>query len=59
MHDLARFIKIFEIKISGMEKMIEIKKDAIANIRKVQEMIKQGKCQVEKRYQNLGAEEII
>jgi hypothetical protein len=27
-----------------MEKMIEIKKEAIANIRKVQEMIKQGKC---------------
>jgi hypothetical protein len=33
-----------EMKISDMEKMIEIKKEAIANIRKVQEMIKQGKC---------------
>jgi hypothetical protein len=31
------------MKISDMEKMIEIKKEVIANIRKVQEMIKQGK----------------
>ena len=52
-------IKFLEMKISDMEKMIEIKKEAIANIRKIQEMIKQGKCQIEKRYQNLGAEEII
>ena len=37
-------IKFLEMKISDMEKMIEIKKEAIANIRKVQEMIKQGKC---------------
>ncbi len=37
-------IKWMEMKISDMEKMIEIKKEAIANIRKVQEMIKQGKC---------------
>jgi len=36
-------IKFLEMKISDMEKMIEIKKEAIANIRKVQEMIKQGK----------------
>ena len=41
---LEKIIKIFEMKISGMQKMIEIKKEAIANIRKVQEMIKQGKC---------------
>ena len=32
------------MKISDMEKMIEIKKEAIANIQKIQEMIKQGKC---------------
>ncbi len=37
-------IKWMEMKISDMEKMIEIKKEAIADIRKVQEMIKQGKC---------------
>ena len=36
-------IKFLEMKINDMEKMIEIKKEAIANIRKVQEMIKQGK----------------
>jgi hypothetical protein len=35
-------IKILEMKISNMEKMIEIKKEAVANIRKGQEMIKQG-----------------
>jgi hypothetical protein len=33
-------IKFLEMKISDMEKMIEMKKEAIANIRKVQEMIK-------------------
>ncbi len=33
-------IKFLEMKISDMEKMIEMKKGAIANIRKVQEMIK-------------------
>ena len=37
-------IKWMEMKINDMEKMIEIKKEAIADIRKVQEMIKQGKC---------------
>jgi hypothetical protein len=37
-------IKFLEMKISDMEKMIEIKKEAIANIQKIQEMIKQGKC---------------
>jgi len=36
-------IKFLEMKISDMEKMIEIKKEVIANIRKVPEMIKQGK----------------
>jgi len=35
-------IKVLEIKISNMETMIEVKKEAIANIRKGQEMIKQG-----------------
>jgi hypothetical protein len=33
-------IKFLEMKISDMEKMIEMKKGAIDNIRKVQEMIK-------------------
>ena len=33
-------IKVLEMKICDMEKMIEIKKEAIANIRKAQEMIK-------------------
>ena len=37
-------IKWLEMKISDMEKMIEIKKEAIVNIRRVQDMIKQGKC---------------
>ena len=41
---MGKGIKFLEMKISDMEKMIEIKKEAIANIRKVQEMIKQGKC---------------
>jgi len=31
------------MKISDMEKMIELKKKAIDNIKHVQEMIKQGK----------------
>jgi hypothetical protein len=33
-------IQMTEMKISDMEKMIEFKKKAIADIRKVQEMIK-------------------
>lgn len=37
---MNKFIKMFEMKISGMEKMIEIKKEAIADIKKVQEMLK-------------------
>jgi intracellular sulfur oxidation DsrE/DsrF family protein len=41
---MGKGIKFLEMKINDMEKMIEIKKDAIANIRKVQEMIQQGKC---------------
>ena len=41
---MEKIIKILEMKISGMEKMIEIKREAIADVRKVQEMIKEGKC---------------
>ncbi len=41
---MEKTIKILEMKISGMEKMIEIKREAIADVRKVQEMIKEGKC---------------
>ena len=37
---MNKFIKIFEMKVSGMEKMIEIKREAIADIKKVQEMLK-------------------
>jgi hypothetical protein len=37
-------IRWMEVKIHDMEKMIEMKKEAIANVRKVQEMIKEGKC---------------
>jgi len=37
-------IKLMEIKISDLEKMIEMKTEAIANVRKVQEMIQHGKC---------------
>jgi hypothetical protein len=36
-------IQWMETKINDMEKMIELKKKAIVNIRVVQEMIKQGK----------------
>jgi len=38
---MDKFIKILEMKISGMEKMIEIKREAIADIKKAQEMLKQ------------------
>ena len=34
-------IKFLEMKISDMEKMSEIKKEVITNIRKVKEMLKQ------------------
>ena len=33
-------IQFMEMKINDMEKMIDVKKNAMANIRKVQEMIK-------------------
>ena len=36
-------IKLMEIKISDMEKMISLKKTAIADVQKVKEMIQQGK----------------
>ena len=41
---MDKVIKFLEMKINDMEKMIKIKKEAIANIQKIQEMIKQGKC---------------
>jgi hypothetical protein len=37
-------IKWVEVKIHDMKKMIEMKKEATANVRKVQEMIKECKC---------------
>lgn len=37
---MEKIIKVLEMKISGMEKMIEIKKEAIADIKKAQEMFK-------------------
>jgi hypothetical protein len=37
---IEKIIKILEMKISGMEKMIAIKKEAIANMQKMKEMIK-------------------
>ena len=37
---MDKAIKFLEMKISDMEKMGEIKKEAIANIRKVKEMLK-------------------
>jgi hypothetical protein len=36
-------IKLTEIKISDMEKMISLKKTAIADVQKAKEMIQQGK----------------
>jgi hypothetical protein len=36
-------IKLMEIKISDLEKMIALKKTAIANVQKVKEMMQQGK----------------
>jgi hypothetical protein len=38
---MDKAIKFLEMKISDMEKMIEIKKEVIANIQKVKEMLKQ------------------
>ena len=40
---MDKIIKILEMKISGMEKVIEVKKEAIANVRKAQEMIQHDK----------------
>jgi len=37
---MDKIIKVLEMKISGMEKMIEIKREAIADIKKAQEMFK-------------------
>jgi hypothetical protein len=37
---IEKIMKIFEMKISGMEKMIAIKKEAIANMQKIKEMLK-------------------
>jgi hypothetical protein len=37
---MDKIIKVLEMKISGMEKMIEIKKEAIVDIKKAQEMFK-------------------
>jgi hypothetical protein len=36
-------IELMEIKISNLEKMIVLKKTAIADVQKVKEMIQQGK----------------
>ena len=36
-------IQLMEIKISNMQKMIELKKKAVADLEQVQEMLKQGK----------------
>jgi len=36
-------IKLMEMKISDLEKMISLKKTAIADVQKVKEMIQQGK----------------
>jgi hypothetical protein len=38
---MDKAIKFLEMKISDMEKMSEIKKEVITNIRKVKEMLKQ------------------
>ena len=40
---IEKIMKILEMKISGMQQMIEIKKGAIADIKKVQEMLNQSK----------------
>ena len=37
---MDKFIKILEIKINMMEEMIELKKEAITDIQKIQEMLK-------------------
>jgi hypothetical protein len=37
---IEKIMKILEMKINGMEKMIAIKKEAIANMQKIKEMLK-------------------
>ena len=37
---IEKIMKILEMKISGMEKMIAIKKEAIANMQKIKKMLK-------------------
>jgi hypothetical protein len=37
---IEKIMKILEMKISGMEKMIAIKKEAIANMQKMKENLK-------------------
>jgi hypothetical protein len=37
---MNKLIKILEMKISGLQQMIEIKKEAIANMQKIMEMLK-------------------
>lgn len=36
---IEKIMKILEMKISGMEKMITIKKEAITNMQKIKEML--------------------
>ena len=38
---MDKIIKILQMKISGMEEMIKLKKEVIADMRKTQEMLKQ------------------
>ncbi len=38
---MDKIIKILEMKMSGMEEMIKLKKEVIADMRKTQEMLKQ------------------
>ncbi len=38
---IEKIMKILEMKISGMEEMIKLKKEAIADLQKVKEMLKQ------------------
>jgi hypothetical protein len=38
---MDKIIKILQMKISGMEEMIKLKKEVIADMRKTQEMFKQ------------------
>ena len=56
---IEKLMKILEKKISCMEQIIKLKKEAIANVRKAQEMIKQCKCQIEEQSRNLGSVKTI